>query len=237
MKERFACNGMWNRTLIRSEGLHWSQRLVKPTCRGKRLICLPQSWSESAHAGLDWFYPAHSVEVPSPVFAFNTTWCHQRRISSPRRDESDAGGWRIGDLTGDFYRNPSHRSVQMEDTVYSTFFGMVVRPNFKHKAALKNVLLLTRAVIAPEASPSDWSRLFLSINKSRVVVCQLDGRTVTSVPLNIQLFPGTDVVFSVAGSAAIHLSGFYEPKIDPKSPDFATARGFDLIGSRPLTVH
>ena len=110
----------------------------------------------------------------------------------------------------------------------STFFGLVVNPNFDYKTLLKDDVLLTNAVIDPGASPEQTARLLIKVDNTRVPLCQLDGKRVTCVPLNIQLFSGVEVVFNVAGDCPIHVSGFYSPQNEAESTDFMSTPGFDL---------
>ncbi|OHT09538.1 hypothetical protein TRFO_21593 [Tritrichomonas foetus] len=118
----------------------------------------------------------------------------------------------------------------MNRTIESTFFGLVVNPNFDYKTLLNDDVLLTNAVIAPEALPEQTARLLIKVDNTRVPLCQLDGSRVTSAPLNIQLFPGVEIVFNVAGDCPIHVSGFYSPHISTEPPQFISAPGFDLGG-------
>jgi hypothetical protein len=116
-------------------------------------------------------------------------------------------------------------------SIHSTFFGLVVQPSFQCKTLLKDTLLLTRAVIDPEASANAAARLILAIDKSKAPLCDLDGRDVLSVPLNIQLFPGVEIVFTVQGNCPIHVSGFYEPCVEQIDREpFAAARILQLSG-------
>jgi hypothetical protein len=110
----------------------------------------------------------------------------------------------------------------------STFFGLIVEPSFQYKTLLKDVLLLTRAVIDPVAGPDQTARLILQIDSSRAPICQLDGRSVTTVPLNTQIFPGVDVVFAVAGDVPVHVSGFYEPQTAGGSAQIVPASAYEL---------
>ncbi|KAK8898624.1 peptidylprolyl isomerase fpr3 [Tritrichomonas musculus] len=116
----------------------------------------------------------------------------------------------------------------MSSNAESTFFGLVINPNFDYKTLLKDDLLLTNAVIDPDASPEQTARLLIKVDNTRVPLCQLDGSRITCVPLNIQLFSGAEVVFNVAGDSPIHVSGFYTPQNDVEPPDFMPTPGFDL---------
>lgn len=112
----------------------------------------------------------------------------------------------------------------------STFFGLVVIPNKKYETLLQSDLLLTNAVIDPEALPEQTARLLVKIDKTTVPLCQLDGSHVTSVPLNVQLFSGSWFVIYTAGDCPIHVTGFYSPQNDVES-EFISAPGFDLEGA------
>lgn len=120
----------------------------------------------------------------------------------------------------------------MSSNAESTFFGLVVNPNFDYKTLLKDDVLLTNAVIDPEALPEQTARLLIKVDNTRVPLCQLDGSHVTCVPLNVQLFSGVEVVFNVAGDCPIHVTGFYSPQNDTEPPEFISAPGFDLEGAK-----
>ena len=96
----------------------------------------------------------------------------------------------------------------------STFFGVVVPAEYSFRTLLKDTLLITRAVILPTADPDAHARLILEIGKEVAPICELNARDVTSAPLNVQLFPGTDVGFTVRGNADVHVTGYYEPAVD-----------------------
>jgi hypothetical protein len=114
-------------------------------------------------------------------------------------------------------------------TSASTFFGIVVDPVYQYKTLLKDALLLTRAVIDPSAQRDQTATLSLQINDGRGPLCQLDGSLVTTVPLNTQLHPGTDICFTVAGDSPIHVTGFYEPIAVEPQPAIVPA-AFYLAG-------
>lgn len=109
----------------------------------------------------------------------------------------------------------------------STFFGLIVNPNFDYKTLLKDDLLITNAVIDPEAAPEHTSRLLLKVDNKRVPLCQLDGRNVTCTSLNISLLSGAEIVFNVSGDCPIHVTGFYSPPNEIETPTFIPT-GYDL---------
>ena len=123
----------------------------------------------------------------------------------------------------------SDNQKEMKKTQESTFFGLVVNPNFDYKTLLHDDLLLTNAVIAPEASSSQNSRLLIKVDNNRVPLCHLDGSDVTYAPLNVQLFAGNEIVFNVSGDVPIHVSGFYTPH-ESDAIQFVAAPGYDLNG-------
>jgi hypothetical protein len=109
----------------------------------------------------------------------------------------------------------------------STFFGIVVEPNYDYKTLLRDTLLLTRAVIDPNAQPGQTARLILQIDQSRGPLCQLDGGVITTVPLNVQIHSGADIVLTVNGDVPIHVTGFYEANFVEAAPQIVPA-AFDL---------
>ena len=78
---------------------------------------------------------------------------------------------------------------------FPTFFGLLVKTGFDYKTLLKEELLLTRAIISPDAEPNQTASLFLKTDGKRVPLCHLDGSTITTCPLNITLFPGMECIF------------------------------------------
>jgi hypothetical protein len=102
---------------------------------------------------------------------------------------------------------------------------MRLDPGFQYKTLLKDSLLLTRVVIDPGASGRDFSLLVLGLEKSRAPVCQVDGSEVLSVAVNIQVLAGVEIFFSVQGSAAVHVSGFYEPCFEDEDRELFVSSG------------
>lgn len=116
------------------------------------------------------------------------------------------------------------------NTEESTFFGMVLKPKYEYKTVLKSELLLTRAIIDPDALPSQSAKLYVTIDNHMIPAACLDGAITTSLPLNIQLFSSTEIKFKVSGDVPIHISGFYTPSIKIQGPDFISA-GYELKGN------
>ena len=107
-------------------------------------------------------------------------------------------------------------------TCESTFFCAVVPFEHSFRSLLKDMLIITRATIDPAAGPADRARLVLQLGNDTAPICDLDGKNITSVALNIPVFPGVDITFTVRGTANIHVTGFYEPKTDRVSPFMST---------------
>ena len=103
----------------------------------------------------------------------------------------------------------------------STFFGLVVKPGFEYKTTIKEDLIVTRAIISPDAVPKQTARLIMRVDGRRVPLCHLDSTDVTTCPLHVYLFPGMECIFTVAGDCPIHITGFNKIRDSP-SPSFST---------------
>ena len=68
----------------------------------------------------------------------------------------------------------------------STFFSLSLKPNLQYTTLLEDDLILTRAVIDPEALEDAAARLFMKIGNREFALCQLTG-TYTTAPLNINI--------------------------------------------------
>ena len=98
---------------------------------------------------------------------------------------------------------------------FSTFFGLVLKPGFEYKTIVKEDLIVTRAVISPEAEPKQTARLLMRTDGRRVPLCHLDSTNVTTCPLHVYLFPGMECIFTVAGDCPIHITGFNKIRDPP----------------------
>lgn len=107
-------------------------------------------------------------------------------------------------------RSMSHFILMME----STFFGVVVKPGFVFKSLFKDELFLTKAVIDPEATAEQTSRLFINIDHKNMPICQLDGQNILQAEFFVQIYPGMEVILTAVGDCPIHLSGFFPPSRD-----------------------
>lgn len=93
----------------------------------------------------------------------------------------------------------------------NTFFGAKIIPNNYYKAHTRHDLVLTRAILDPEASEDTHSRLFLQIEKTDGPIADLYGSQNISLPLNIHVSAGFQITFRVAGDAPVYVSGYFEP--------------------------
>ena len=93
----------------------------------------------------------------------------------------------------------------------STFFALEVKPNLSFQTKLECNLLISHAVINPDAESGAHARLFI---QKDLPVVHLDTNDVTTAPLNIYLSAGSNVELRVAGETSIHLSGYYQRNLD-----------------------
>lgn len=107
-----------------------------------------------------------------------------------------------------------------DETVESSFFGLVIKPKYQYKTVLRDELLLTRAIIDPSSTPDQKATLFATIDNRLVPLASLDGATITSLPLNTQLYPSTEIKFKVTGDVPVHVTGYYSPSVRSDPPDF-----------------
>ena len=111
----------------------------------------------------------------------------------------------------------------------STFFSLSLNPNLAYSTTLEDDLIITRAVIDPDALDGSTARLFMKLGNREFALCQLSA-SYTTAPLNIEIFASeSKLSFRVAGDTPIHISGYYPPKNEEKTKPKIAA--FDLGGS------
>lgn len=99
----------------------------------------------------------------------------------------------------------------------SSFFGAKVVPNNYYRGLIRDDLVITRAVIDPEAPETAHSRLFIQIEKTEGPVADLYATQNVSVPLNIHVSAGFTLTLRVAGDAPVHVSGYFDSERNPFS--------------------
>ena len=112
----------------------------------------------------------------------------------------------------------------------STFFSLSLNPNLSYSTTLEDDLIITRAVIDPDALDGSTARLFMKLKNREFALCQLSA-SYTTAPLNIEILASdskSSLSFRVAGDAPIHISGYYPPKNEKSKPQISA---FDLGGS------
>ena len=112
----------------------------------------------------------------------------------------------------------------------STFFSLSLNPSLSYTTILEDDLVLTRAVIDPDALDGSAARLLMKNGNREVALCQLSA-SYTTAPLNIELIASkSKISFRVAGDTPIHISGYYPPKNEEKEKPKMDA--FDLGDSK-----